>query len=79
MSHQSALEMVCAGLLKAGLLKEVITSKGQTSKTYFDLSTPALVELNSGGVSASVVKAMGTPKNAPPRRGSHKFRTKERT
>ena len=63
----------------ARLPQEIIITKIQTSKTSFDLPTPALVELNSSGVSANLVKAMMTPKNASPRPGSHKSLTKERT
>ena len=74
LANQSIIEMVAARLPE-----EIIITKIQTSKTNFDLPTPALVELNTGGVSANVVKAMMTPKNAPPRRGSHKSLTKERT
>ncbi len=59
--------------------EEIIITKNQTSKRKFDLSTPALVELNNSRVSANVVKAMMTPKNAPPRRGSHKSLKKEGT
>jgi len=44
-----------------------------------DLSTPTLAELKNSGVSANVVKAMMTPKSAPPRRGSHESVTKEST
>lgn len=61
LTNKSVIEMVAAKLPE-----EVITTKIQTSKTNFDLSTPALVELNSSGVSANIVKAMMTPKSAPP-------------
>ena len=74
LTNQSIIEMG-----SARLTEEVIITKIQTTKTKFDLPTPALVEVNSRGVSANVVKAMMTPKNAPPRRGSHKSVTKERT
>ncbi len=74
LTNQSIIEMGAARLTE-----EVIITKIQTTKTKFDLPTPALVEVNSRGVSANVVKAMMTPKNAPPRRGSHKSVTKERT
>ena len=72
--HQSIIEMVAAELPK-----EIIITKIQTSKTNFDLPTPARVELNTGGVFANVLKAIMTPKNAPSRHGSHKSLTKERT
>ncbi len=36
-----------------------------------------LVEVNNSGVSGNAVKSMMSPKNAPPRRGSHKSVTKE--
>jgi hypothetical protein len=66
--------------MAAGWLpEEIIIAKLQTSKTKFDLSTPALVEPNNSGVFANVVKAMMTPKNAPQRRLSHKSVRKERT
>jgi hypothetical protein len=53
-------------MVEAKLPEEVIITKIQTSKTSFDLSTPALVELNNSGVSANIVKAMMTPKSVPP-------------
>ena len=74
LTNQSIIEMAAAKLPE-----EIITTKIQTSKTNFDLPTPALVGLNSRGASANIVKAMMTPMNAPPRRGSHKSLTKERT
>jgi hypothetical protein len=74
LANQCIIEMAAAKLPE-----EIIITKIQTSKTKFDLPTPALVEPNNSGVSANVVKAMTTPKNAPPRRGSHKSLTKERT
>ena len=74
LTNQSIIEMGAARLPE-----EVIITKIQTSKTNLDLPTPALVELNSSGVFANVVKAMMTLKNAPPRRGSHKSLKKERT
>jgi len=58
------------GMVSAKLPEEIIITRVQTSKTNFDLPTPVLVELNNSGVSA---------KNTPPRRGSHKSLTKERT
>lgn len=42
--------------------EEIAITKIQTSKTKFDLSPPALVELNSDGVSANVVKPMMRPR-----------------
>ena len=74
LTNQSIIEMAAAKLQE-----EIIITKIQTSKTNLDLPTPALVELNSSGVFANVVKAMMTLKNAPPRRGSHKSLKKERT
>jgi len=74
LTNQSIIEMGAARLTE-----EVIITKIQTTKTKFDLPTPALVEVNSRGVSANVVKAMMTAKHAPPRRGSHKSLRKERT
>jgi len=59
-TNHSVIEMVAAQLPE-----EVIITKIQTSKTDFDLSTPALVELNKSGVSANIVKAMMSPKNTP--------------
>ena len=73
LTNQSIIKIAAARLPE-----EIISRKIQTSETKFDLPTPALVELNNSGVSANVVKAM-TPKNIPPRRGSHKSLTKERT
>jgi hypothetical protein len=49
------------GMVSAKLSEEIIITKIQTTKTKFDLPTPALVEVNSSGVvSANVVKAMMT-------------------
>ena len=61
LTNKSIIEMVAAKLPE-----EVIIAKIQISETNFDLSTPALVELNSSGVSANIVKAMMMPKSAPP-------------
>ena len=47
--NQSIIEIV-----GAKLPKEIIITKIQTTKTKFDLPTPALVELNNSGVSADV-------------------------
>ena len=49
LTKQSIIEMV-----PARLPEEVIITKIQTSKTNFGPSTPALVELNTGGASANV-------------------------
>jgi hypothetical protein len=49
LTNQSIIEMAAARLPE-----EIIITKIQTSKTAFDLSTSALVELNTGGVSANV-------------------------
>ena len=73
-TNQSINEMAAARLPE-----EVIITKIQAWKTNSDLQTPARLELNNSGVSANVLKAMMTPKNAPPRRGSHKSLTKEKT
>lgn len=73
LTNQSIIEMDFAKLSQ-----EIIITKIQTSKTKVDLPTPELVELNNSGVSANVVKAMMTPKNAPPR-GSPKSVKKEGT
>src|SRR5260370_41912702 len=42
------------GMVSAKLPEEIIITRVQTSKTNFDLPTPALVEVNSSGVSANV-------------------------
>lgn len=47
--NQSIIEMAAAKLPE-----EIIITKIQTSKANFDLSTPALVELNTRRVSANV-------------------------
>jgi hypothetical protein len=49
LQNQSIIEMAAAKLPE-----EIIITQIQTSKTNFDLSTPALVELNTGGMSANV-------------------------
>ncbi|SRR5258708_2801575 len=49
LTNQSVIEMAAAKLPE-----EIIIAKIQTSKTKFDLPTPALVERNTGGVSANV-------------------------
>jgi hypothetical protein len=73
-TDQSIIEMVVARRPE-----EVIITKIQSSKTSFDAPTPALVELDSSWVSANVVTATMTPKNAPPLHLSHKCLTKEST
>jgi hypothetical protein len=45
-------------MVNAKLPSDVIITKIQTSKTSFDLSTPALVKLNESSVPSDVVKAM---------------------
>jgi hypothetical protein len=45
-------------MVNAKLPSDVIITKIQTSKTNFDLSTPALVKLNESSVPSDVVKAM---------------------
>jgi hypothetical protein len=57
LTNQSVIEMI-----SARLPEEVVITKIQTSKTNFDVPTPALLELNNSGVSANVVKAMMTPR-----------------
>lgn len=62
LTNNSIVEMVTAKLPE-----EVIITKIQTSPNHFDLSTPALAELNQKGVSAAIMKAMLTaPKAAAP-------------
>lgn len=53
LTNQSIVEMAAAKLPD-----EVIIAKIQVSPNSFDLSTPALAELNQKGVSAAVLKAM---------------------
>jgi len=53
LTNNSIVEMVTAKLPE-----EVIITKIQTSPNNFDLSTPALAELNQKGVSAAIMKAM---------------------
>lgn len=62
LTNQRIIEMAAARLPE-----EIIIAKIQTSKTNFDLSTPALVGLNNGGVSSKCG------------RGSYQSVTKERT
>ncbi|HME58455.1 MAG TPA: hypothetical protein VKF63_08955 [Terracidiphilus sp.] len=62
LTNNSIVEMVTAKLPE-----EVIITKIQTSPNNFDLSTPALADLNQKGVSAAIMKAMLTaPKAAAP-------------
>jgi len=61
LTNSSVLEMVTAKLPE-----EVIITKIQVSPTNFDVSTPALAELNQRGVSPAIIKAMLiAPKVAP--------------
>ena len=53
LTNGTVIEMV-----NAKLPSDVIITKIQTSKTSFDLSTPALVKLNESSVPSDVVKAM---------------------
>lgn len=57
-------------LHKAGLGDEIILAKIASSKCSFDLSTDALVDLKSKGVSSEVIKAMMN-KNELPAAGSN--------
>jgi len=62
LTNNSIVEMVTAKLPE-----EVIITRIQTSPNNFDLSTPALADLNQKGVSAAIMKAMLTaPKAAAP-------------
>ncbi|PYT52593.1 MAG: hypothetical protein DMG43_11245 [Acidobacteria bacterium] len=49
LTNQCIIEMV-----SAKLPEEIIITKIQTTKTKFDLPTPALVEPNTGGMSANM-------------------------
>ncbi len=61
LTNSSVVEMVTAKLPE-----DVIIAKIQVSPTNFDVSTPALAELNQKGVSPAIVKAMLiAPKVAP--------------
>jgi len=61
LTNNSIVEMVTAKLPE-----EVIITRIQTSPNNFDLSTPALSDLNQKGVSSAIMKAMLTaPKAAP--------------
>ncbi len=55
LTNNSIVEMVTAKLPE-----EVIITKIQTSPNNFDLSTPALADLNQKGISAAIMKAMLT-------------------
>jgi hypothetical protein len=62
LTNNSIVEMVTAKLPE-----EVVITKIQTSPNHFDLSTPALSDLNQKGVSAAIMKAMlMAPKAAVP-------------
>jgi hypothetical protein len=62
LSNNSIVEMVTAKLPE-----EVIITRIQISPNKFDLSTPALADLNQKGVSAAILKAMlMAPKAAAP-------------
>ena len=56
LTNKSVIEMVTAKLPE-----DVIVVRIQTSTTNFDLSTPALVDLNKNGVSSNIIKAMIAP------------------
>ncbi len=61
LTNNSVVEMVTAKLPE-----EVIITKIQISPNHFDLSTPALADLNQKGVSPAILKAMlMAPKAAP--------------
>ena len=61
LTNDSVIEMVTAGLPD-----EIIIAKITSSKTSFDLSTPALAKLTQSNVSSAVVKAMIAPKASDP-------------
>ncbi len=61
LTNDSVIEMVTAGLPD-----EIIIAKITSSKTNFDLSTPALAKLTQSKVSSAVVKAMIAPKASDP-------------
>lgn len=61
LTNDSVVEMVAAGLPD-----EIIIAKITTSKTSFDLSTPALAKLTQAKVSSAVMKAMIEPKAGDP-------------
>ena len=56
LTNDSVIEMVTSGLPD-----EIIIAKINSSKTTFDLSTPALAKLTKSHVSSAVVKAMIAP------------------
>jgi hypothetical protein len=57
LTNDSVVEMVAAGLSD-----QIVIAKIQSSKTSFDLSTPALAKLTQAKVSDPVMKAMIEPK-----------------
>jgi hypothetical protein len=61
LTNDSVVEMVTAGLPD-----EIIIAKINSSKTSFDLSTPALAKLTQAKVSSAVMKAMIEPKTGDP-------------
>jgi len=61
LTNDSVVEMVTAGLPD-----EIIIAKINSSKTSFDLSTPALAKLTQAKVSSAVMKAMIEPKASDP-------------
>lgn len=61
LTNDSVVEMVAAGLPD-----EIIIAKINSSKTNFDLSTPALAKLTQAKVSSAVMKAMIEPKASGP-------------
>jgi hypothetical protein len=65
LTNKAVIEMVAAKLPE-----EVIITKIQTSKTNFDFSTPALVELNKNGVSPSIVRLMMFRQSSPPQQST---------
>ena len=61
LTNDSVVEMVTAGLPE-----EIIIAKINSSKTSFDLSTPALAKLTQTKVSSAIMKAMIAPKASDP-------------
>ncbi|MGD0680826.1 MAG: hypothetical protein ABR990_02150 [Terracidiphilus sp.] len=60
LNNQAVVDMVAGGLPQ-----ELILAKIRSSKTRFDLSAPALIELNKKGIPAEVVQAMIDPTATP--------------
>jgi len=60
LNNQTVIDMVAGGLPS-----ELILTRIRTSKTQFDLSTPALIDLNKKGVPAEVVHVMMDPTATP--------------